>query len=63
MTTKIKNTVLFSITQTNKILRHKSNKICAGVVIKHYKMLIKDIKDYLNKYKDITHYELEGLRE
>lgn len=54
MNTKIKYTLPFSITQKIKYLA-VNVKIYTGLVPENYTMLVKEIKDNINKWKDKQH--------
>lgn len=50
---KFKNTILFIIT-SDKILNYKPNRNVQELYAEYHKMLMKEIKEKLNKQKDIS---------
>lgn len=52
---KLKNTAPSIITKKNEILRYKSKVPVQDLYAKNYKMLMKEIKDNLNKWRDILY--------
>ena len=53
----LKSEIPFTITQ--KILRYKSSKTHIGLFTRNYKMLMKEIKEDINKWRDLL-YSITG---
>ena len=53
MKTKIKNTLPCKITPKKMKHRYKSNKTCTGLAAENNKMMMKEMKDDLNKWRKL----------
>ena len=56
---EIKETISLTILAKDKILKNKFNKRSANFYSRNYKILLKEIKEGLNKCKDIGVHGLE----
>lgn len=50
MDPEIKNTIPLRITQKREIFRYNSNKTCIDLYTENYKMLMKGVKEDVNKW-------------